>query len=155
MHGGGEKVHALEAQARGQGLRFLHQLGAGKSYLGFILYDLFFKDKPVGRVTGVETRAELVDKSQALASKLGFERMDFLATTVQQALTHPGLPATIDVVTALHACDTVVARKSMRSKPSLLARACDLSTSSARVSTPVTRPTGLSLKNRSYRMKPR
>jgi hypothetical protein len=47
-----------------------------------------------------------VDKSQALASKLGFERMDFLATTVQQALTHPGLPATIDVVTALHACDT-------------------------------------------------
>ena len=80
--------------------------GAGKSYLGFILYDLFFKDKPVGRVTGVETRAELVDKSQALASKLGFERMDFLATTVQQALTHPGLPATIDVVTALHACDT-------------------------------------------------
>jgi hypothetical protein len=66
--------------------------GAGKSYLGFILYDLFFKDKPVGRVTGVETRAELVDKSQALANKLGFERMDFLATTVQQALTHPVCP---------------------------------------------------------------
>ena len=80
--------------------------GAGKSYLGFILYDLFFKDKPVGRVTGVETRTELVDKSQALAAKLGFERMDFLATTVQQALSHPALPPTIDVVTALHACDT-------------------------------------------------
>ena len=80
--------------------------GAGKSYLGFILYDLFFKDKPVGRVTGVETRAELVDKSQALAHKLGFGRMDFLATTVQQALTHPDLPPQIDVVTALHACDT-------------------------------------------------
>ena len=80
--------------------------GAGKSYLGFILYDLFFKDKPVGRVTGVETRAELVEKSQALAQKLGFARMDFLATTVQQALTDPALPATIDVVTALHACDT-------------------------------------------------
>ncbi|MDO9436406.1 SAM-dependent methyltransferase [Hydrogenophaga sp.] len=80
--------------------------GAGKSYLGFILYDLFFKDKPVGRVTGVETRAELVDKSKILAAQLGFARMDFLATTVQQALTDPALPATIDVVTALHACDT-------------------------------------------------
>ena len=80
--------------------------GAGKSYLGFILYDLFFKDKGVGRVTGVETRAELVDKSQALARKLGFERMGFLAATVQQALTHPDLPAQVDVVTALHACDT-------------------------------------------------
>ena len=80
--------------------------GAGKSYLGFILYDLFFKSKATGRVTGVETRAELVDKSRALAARLGFERMDFLATTVQEALTHTGLPAHIDVVTALHACDT-------------------------------------------------
>jgi hypothetical protein len=80
--------------------------GAGKSYLGFILYDLFFKDKATGRVTGVETRAELVEKSRELAARLGFERMDFLATTVQQALSHPDLPARIDVVTALHACDT-------------------------------------------------
>jgi hypothetical protein len=80
--------------------------GAGKSYLGFILYDLFFKDKAVGWVTGVETRAELVERSRALAQRLGFERMRFLATTVQDALTHPDLPATVDVVTALHACDT-------------------------------------------------
>ncbi|MBT9553482.1 MAG: SAM-dependent methyltransferase [Hydrogenophaga sp.] len=80
--------------------------GAGKSYLGFILYDLFFKAKPVGRVVGVETRAELVEKSKALAARLGFDRMAFLATTVQQALNHPELPEQIDVVTALHACDT-------------------------------------------------
>jgi hypothetical protein len=80
--------------------------GAGKSYLGFILYDLFFKDKARGRVIGVETRAELVDKSRVLATRLGFDRMDFLATTVQEATNHPGLPARIDVVTALHACDT-------------------------------------------------
>ncbi len=80
--------------------------GAGKSYLGFILYDLFFKDKPVGHVYGVESRAELVAKSQELAARLGFDRMAFLATTVQQALSHPDLPPRIDVVTALHACDT-------------------------------------------------
>ena len=80
--------------------------GAGKSYLGFILYDLFFKAKTTGWVVGVESRPELVERSQALASRLGFERMRFLATTVQQALSHPELPAHIDVVTALHACDT-------------------------------------------------
>jgi hypothetical protein len=80
--------------------------GAGKSYLGFILYDLFFKAKPVGWVYGVESRAELVEKSRTLAARLGFERMRFLATTVQQALTDPDLPSTFDVVTALHACDT-------------------------------------------------
>ena len=80
--------------------------GAGKSYLGFILYDLFFKDRSVGWVAGVETRVELVERSRVLAQRLGFERMRFLATTVQQALTHPDLPPCIDVVTALHACDT-------------------------------------------------
>lgn len=80
--------------------------GAGKSYLGFILYDLFFKARDVGTVIGVEARPELVDRSHALAQRLGFARMRFLATTVQQALTHPGLPPIVDVVTALHACDT-------------------------------------------------
>ena len=80
--------------------------GAGKSYLGFILYDLFFKEKSVGWVHGVEARTELVEKSQALAARLGFARMRFLATTVQAALTHPDLPERFDVVTALHACDT-------------------------------------------------
>ncbi len=80
--------------------------GAGKSYLGFILYDLFFKSRQVGWVTGVEARAELVAQSQALAARLGFERMRFVAATVQQAMDHPELPARFDVVTALHACDT-------------------------------------------------
>ena len=96
----------LEGVLKARGDVTLADHGAGKSYLGFILYDLFFKDKPVGWVTGVETRAELVERSQALAKRLGFERMRFLATTVQEALTHPELPATVDVVTALHACDT-------------------------------------------------
>jgi Methyltransferase domain len=80
--------------------------GAGKSYLGFILYDLCLKARPVGWVHGVETRAELVEKSRELAQRLGFSRMGFLATTVQQAVDHPELPSRIDVVTALHACDT-------------------------------------------------
>ena len=85
--------------------------GAGKSYLGFILYDLFFNvahaGQPVnGHIYGIETRAELVEKSRALATRLGFGHMSFLNLSVQQATTSPELPATIDVVTALHACDT-------------------------------------------------
>ena len=99
-----EPLLAEVLQARGDVTLADH--GAGKSYLGFILYDLFFKDKAVGQVYGVESRSELVDKSQVLAAQLGFARMAFLATTVQQAMHHPDLPAQIDVVTALHACDT-------------------------------------------------
>jgi hypothetical protein len=96
----------LEEVLQARGDVTLADHGAGKSYLGFILYDLFFKDKSVGWVHGVEARGELVEKSQALAQRLGFERMRFLATTVQAALDHADLPARFDVVTALHACDT-------------------------------------------------
>ena len=39
--------------------------GAGKSYLGFILYDLFLKDKAAGSVYGIETRPELVSRARA------------------------------------------------------------------------------------------
>ena len=80
--------------------------GAGKSYLGFILYDLFFKQNASGRVFGIETRAELVQRSIDLAATLGFSRIQFLNLTVEQSITSPALPAEIDVVTALHACNT-------------------------------------------------
>jgi len=80
--------------------------GAGKSYLGFIIYDLFFKALGRGHIYGVETRAELVQRSQALAQRLGFDRMAFVNTTVAEATTDQRLPEQIDVVTALHACDT-------------------------------------------------
>jgi len=57
-------------------------------------------------VYGIETRAPLVAASQALAAQLGFERMGFLNLTVAESASAPGLPERIDVVTALHACDT-------------------------------------------------
>ena len=80
--------------------------GAGKSYLGFILYDLFFKGRQSGHIYGIEAREELVTKSRALASELGFERMSFIASSVAEATESDTLPSQIDVVTALHACDT-------------------------------------------------
>ena len=80
--------------------------GAGKSYLGFILYDLFFKNLPGSHLYGIETRAELVQKSEALAKDLGFERMSFLNTSVAESTVSAALPPSFDVVTALHACDT-------------------------------------------------
>jgi hypothetical protein len=80
--------------------------GAGKSYLGFILYDLYFKALGRGTIWGIETRAELVSSSRALAQRLGFERMRFLNLSVAQAAQSDAMPAQIDIVTALHACDT-------------------------------------------------
>ena len=80
--------------------------GAGKSYLGFIVYDLFFKALSEGHIYGIETRAELVEASRALAQRLDFKRMVFLNTSVAESSQSDQMPAQIDVVTALHACDT-------------------------------------------------
>ncbi|MCM2349660.1 MAG: SAM-dependent methyltransferase [Bacteriovoracaceae bacterium] len=80
--------------------------GAGKSYLGFILYDLFFKKLNRGEIYGIETREELVKKSQELAKKLSFNRMKFLNLSVEESITSSQISDTVDIVTALHACDT-------------------------------------------------
>ena len=89
--------------------------GAGKSYLGFIIYGRFFHadsgegragEGAPGHIYGIETRTELVDKSRALAAKLGFDHMSFLNLSVAESAHSAELPERIDVVTALHACDT-------------------------------------------------
>ena len=81
--------------------------GAGKSYLGFILYDLFFKTlADVSHIYGIETREELVNKSRNLAHKLNFPGMSFLNLSVAESTQSDRLPPRVDIVTALHACDT-------------------------------------------------
>ncbi|MBI3285762.1 MAG: SAM-dependent methyltransferase [Burkholderiales bacterium] len=83
--------------------------GAGKSYLGFILYDLFFKAQQAhskSHIYGIETRDELVQKSRELAQRLGFAGMSFLNLSVADSIGSAELPEQIDIVTALHACDT-------------------------------------------------
>lgn len=80
----------------------LADLGAGKSYLGFVLYDLFFAKQGKGLVYGVEARGDLVATARRIASESSFERMHFLESTISAAQL-PEMRA--DVVTALHACD--------------------------------------------------
>ena len=99
-----EKIVA-ELQPQGEQLT-LADHGAGKSYLGFILYDRLLKAPGSGTVYGIETRPELVERSRALAGRLGFERMRFLNIAAADAAQNAALPDRIDLVTALHACDT-------------------------------------------------
>lgn len=79
--------------------------GAGKSYLGFLLYDALFQSL-AGSVWGIENRAQLVSSSRELAQTFGFERMGFVWGNTAQALAHAELPEQVHIVTALHACNT-------------------------------------------------
>jgi hypothetical protein len=77
-------------------------LGAGKSYLGFVLYELFLKEAGKGTLHAVESRPELCARARETAERLGYGRMRF----VEGAIAAADVPARLHLVTALHACDT-------------------------------------------------
>lgn len=88
--------------------------GAGKSYLGFMLFDEFVRvGAGKATVVGVEAREELVAQSRELAARFGFgavrdgaSAMRFVSAKVAESAKATEMPERIDVVTALHACDT-------------------------------------------------
>ncbi len=92
---------AIDAALAQKDQPVLADLGAGKSYLGFILYDLYFAPAGRGRVIAVETRADLIATAGKIAAESGFARMDFVQGAIAGADVGP-----VDIVTALHACDT-------------------------------------------------
>src|ERR1700753_3661235 len=92
---------AIDAALKEKDQPVLADLGAGKSYLGFILYDLYFARAGRGKVVAVETRPELMATARKIAQESGFDRMDFIEGRIAEAEL-----GAVDIVTALHACDT-------------------------------------------------
>lgn len=76
--------------------------GAGKSYLGFIVYELFLKGAGKGRLLALESRPDLARSGAERAARLGFERLAFVEAPIDAA----PVPDRVHLVTALHACDT-------------------------------------------------
>ena len=81
--------------------------GAGKSYLGFILNDLVCKlQKKPCHIIGIDIREDLVKHSKELSQRLDFSNMQFFQLSVEESLKSTHLPNHVDIVTALHACNT-------------------------------------------------
>ncbi len=77
-------------------------MGSGKGYLTFALYDYLTNNlEHEIRVTGVEYRQELVDKCNKIVEKSGFEKLNFKSGTIENSEFEK-----IDILIALHACDT-------------------------------------------------
>jgi len=76
--------------------------GAGKSYLGFVLYELFLARAGKGTLLAVESRPDLARSGAERARRLGFDRLLFVEGPLESA----PVPERLHVVTALHACDT-------------------------------------------------
>ncbi len=91
-----------EARLEGRGEISVLDIGSGKGYLTFALYDYLTSQRQARcRMRGVEVREDLVAASKALASDLGFSGLSFEAQPAER------VDATgTDIVIALHACDT-------------------------------------------------
>ncbi|MCZ4345849.1 SAM-dependent methyltransferase [Devosia neptuniae] len=77
-------------------------MGAGKGYLDFALYDYLANvaNRPAG-IVGVEMREQLVSDGNATAQQSGFDGLSFQAGTIMDFDASGA-----DAVIALHACDT-------------------------------------------------
>ncbi len=76
--------------------------GAGKSYLGFLLYQLLLAPAGRGQLHLLESRAELCAAATERAARLQMTRLHIQARAIADA----ELPARVHAVVALHACDT-------------------------------------------------
>jgi hypothetical protein len=83
---------------------------AGKSYLGFLLYELVLGPAGRGELLCVEARPALTAGGADRAARFAHERLRFVTGRISEVMTpepHPSfLEGGVQVVTALHACDT-------------------------------------------------
>jgi hypothetical protein len=85
-----------------QGRLRVVDMGAGKGYLTFALYEFLLNTKGFKpEIAGIEQRPDLVDQTNEIAQKAGLEGLQF----IRGAINDYAMPAT-DVLIALHACDT-------------------------------------------------
>lgn len=76
-------------------------MGAGKGYLTFALYDYLLNTLNLpAKVVGVEFRKDLVDLCNDIAKKSLFNQLEFIEGSIEQ-YENP----TIHILIALHACD--------------------------------------------------
>jgi SAM-dependent methyltransferase len=76
-------------------------MGSGKGYLTFALYEYLYHKNNAIKIMGVEQRPELVVKCNNIAAQSKFTNLHFIEGSIQ-ATTLPE----IDMLIALHACDT-------------------------------------------------
>lgn len=89
-----------------EGLKTIADLGAGKSYLGFMLYDLWLRHHDESHLFAVESRDALIATCREVAAKSAFDRITFVSGSIEDSIASTEIPENLDAVTALHACDT-------------------------------------------------
>ena len=98
-----ELLRPLIDEVGGERIKNIVDMGSGKGYLTFALYDYLHQVLKLeqAHITGVEFRKDLVDLCNGIAQKAGFDLLTFKEGTIAE---YEG--GNIDLLIALHACDT-------------------------------------------------
>jgi hypothetical protein len=80
--------------------------GAGKSYLGALLYELVLGPAGRGSLTAIESRPELSRQAADRAARFGQARFKVATGAIGDFIAGPAAAERPNIVTALHACDT-------------------------------------------------
>jgi SAM-dependent methyltransferase len=90
----------LKGTSPGETLRII-DMGCGKGYLTFAFHQFLSENGKNPVTVGVEKRGSLVDSANAIAGELGENSIRFIQGEINDVEVKP-----IDILIALHACDT-------------------------------------------------
>ncbi|MCX2576198.1 class I SAM-dependent methyltransferase [Pedobacter sandarakinus] len=97
-----EILNALIKELPGGTIKKVADMGSGKGYLTFALYDYLHSVLNLNaEVVGVEYRQDMVDLCNEVARKSGFSQLNFIQGTIEGYQA-----ANVNLLIALHACDT-------------------------------------------------
>ena len=95
-------VEIMDHMIGSQSVTSIVDMGCGKGYLTFAMYDHFttlHPDQPI-HITGYEIRSDLVDKCNHIAQQCQYNHLAFETKSIDQVSLDK-----VDVLVALHACD--------------------------------------------------
>lgn len=91
--------HLIVDEKPGNSLK-IADMGSGKAYLSFVLYEYLLSKGFLPEITGYEMRQDLVDKCNRIAQKYNMRSLKFVCSSIDQATIDK-----CDMIIALHACD--------------------------------------------------
>ncbi len=99
-------------------------LGCGNAYLTFAAHRYLTQSMGPIRTVGVDVRADMVERNRRLADRLGAIGLEFVVSSIEEV----GVAGPVDLVLALHACDTAtddaLATAAARGAGAVLAAPC-------------------------------
>lgn len=96
-----EIIESLLGETKLAGALDVVDMGSGKGYLTFALFDYLQRSGYIPKMKGIELRPDLVETTSKIAKQLGWLGLTFEALDIREFSAQK-----VDLLIALHACDT-------------------------------------------------